>query len=331
MLLSICIPSYNRFEKLKATINQILLCKSNDFEILVIDNCSPENINNYLKDINDSRLRIINRDKPIDGKLNVSLSVTYSDAIFSMILLDKDIIDGKYLASFISTLKKNDYVTGGFCAQNKKSGKMGNARLEDSIEKVGYMCRHPSGYFFKNEIIKKMYIEEKSKFFSNPFSPDILFTECVASGKVLYYDSPLILLETREECKNCKSITYIDENKVYFSPIQRFSEMNIFYSHLKQLRLDAITYKKMVNRLYLSTLNQVTIEYKGIMSDDVACAHHAIKKRKITYVDFWDNYFRLNKCIKSFSLPFYRQLYLYLIGSVKLVYIIIKDVVFHVL
>ena len=68
MLLSICIPSYNRFEKLDKTIREILRAETKKFEIVIVDNCSPRNIEEYITCIDDPRVRIVKRKEEGENK-----------------------------------------------------------------------------------------------------------------------------------------------------------------------------------------------------------------------------------------------------------------------
>ena len=60
MILSICIPSYNRLECLENCLNSILISSKNvdnfDFEICISDNCSEKNpkyiVDKYKKELN---------------------------------------------------------------------------------------------------------------------------------------------------------------------------------------------------------------------------------------------------------------------------------------
>ena len=112
IVLSICIPSYNRFYNLEKCVHSVLSSKSNEFEIVIVDNQSPKNINETLN-FYDSRLRIVNRTESVDGKLNVGNCVYYSKGKYTMLCLDKDRVDGRYIDEFIEALKSDDSICGG--------------------------------------------------------------------------------------------------------------------------------------------------------------------------------------------------------------------------
>ena len=69
-VLSICIPTYNRSSELYKKITEILKYKSDDFDIIVLDNCSPDGTYENLKRINDDRLKLYQNESNIGGILN---------------------------------------------------------------------------------------------------------------------------------------------------------------------------------------------------------------------------------------------------------------------
>ena len=57
--ISVVIPTYNRAELLKNSINSVLTQTYRDFELIVIDDCSADNTTGVLEVIRDERLRVI--------------------------------------------------------------------------------------------------------------------------------------------------------------------------------------------------------------------------------------------------------------------------------
>ena len=63
IILSICIPTYNRGQSLFDNVKKWLQSDNKNFEIVIADNCSMDNTVELLKSIEDSRLKIIENDK----------------------------------------------------------------------------------------------------------------------------------------------------------------------------------------------------------------------------------------------------------------------------
>lgn len=58
-LLSFCVPTYNRIDRLLPLVNSILRSSSGNFEIVVADNLSTDATMRELRGLGDSRLTII--------------------------------------------------------------------------------------------------------------------------------------------------------------------------------------------------------------------------------------------------------------------------------
>lgn len=58
-LISIILPTYNRFEYLKKAINSILIQSYQNFEILVIDDCSSDKTEKSINSFSDKRIRYL--------------------------------------------------------------------------------------------------------------------------------------------------------------------------------------------------------------------------------------------------------------------------------
>ena len=63
MLLSICIPTYNRPESLLNCLNSLAKQKNKDFEVCISDNCSKKNIKNLIKPFGKKLKIVYNRNK----------------------------------------------------------------------------------------------------------------------------------------------------------------------------------------------------------------------------------------------------------------------------
>jgi glycosyltransferase involved in cell wall biosynthesis len=62
---SVVIPTYNRANLLKYGIQTVLEQKFGDFEIVVSDNCSSDNTEEIVKNLNDPRIKYFKTEKNI--------------------------------------------------------------------------------------------------------------------------------------------------------------------------------------------------------------------------------------------------------------------------
>lgn len=119
-ILSIFIATYNRKEILLDKIRSLLDIKSDDFNVLVLDDMSTDGTVDALKNIDDSRIRVI-RNKERNGTMKDGVMQNWyrllemCDGQFAFHLNDRDLIDTKGLAELIAFLKDHPTVTGGLC------------------------------------------------------------------------------------------------------------------------------------------------------------------------------------------------------------------------
>ena len=294
LTLSICIPSYNRFERLKKTIFNILKCKSDDFEIVVVDNCSSSDISKVIN-VEDKRLKIIKRDKPVDGTTNVNTCIMYGKGKYSLLLLDKDIIIGDKLSEFIETLNRND-VFGGYCVINSNANNE-EIYTENALEKFGFLSKHPSGNFYKMDMLKNYVNQKREKILLNPFGFDIWLTYCAQLGNMLLYDRPLIESSLSKIDKNDKkSFTYsVKNDNIYYFPKNRIEQFMMYFECLFSYKIGRLRKIKNVFKLYYRTLGQISIQYKSIMADEKVCSHYGHNTKHVTMKEINENIFRLRK------------------------------------
>lgn len=286
MLLSICVPSYNRFEDLKHLLYSINQAKSSDFDVYIIDNGSPTDFEDDI--LLDERFHFIKRKIAVPGPINIRTSLNYGDGKYRMLCLDKDYIDGRYLDLFITKLKSINSPCG-YCllSSDNDSGcfRENLAPIEDTI----YRCGHPSGYFFRCDIVKKDEklvdaFDKNSIFYNNPFISDLLYAVGLASGYESIYNGTLVIPESLDKAKETKSYTYSKENSnIYFFPVCKRKQFFLLLSHLKLLGIDEKKQQNIAERLFRRTMLDCTVNYRKIMRNQAICAHHGIEKKNITY------------------------------------------------
>ena len=107
MLLSICIPSYNRLNCLDNCLNSILISSNNvqnfDFEVCITDNCSEQNpveiINKYRKNLN---IKFKRNKKNLGVALNAIEALKLSSSKYAWLIGNDDLI----LPNTLRDLKK---------------------------------------------------------------------------------------------------------------------------------------------------------------------------------------------------------------------------------
>jgi len=111
MKLSICIPTYNRVELLKESVNSIL--KSIEFskqqvEIIISDNCSIDNTNAYCLDLMNKYhyIKYFRNDENVN-ELNFYIAIQRSNADYVWLFSDDDLMNIKSINLVIEALNNN--------------------------------------------------------------------------------------------------------------------------------------------------------------------------------------------------------------------------------
>lgn len=283
--LSICMPSYNRFQAVSVTIKSILSAKSSDFDLWIVDNQSSVNIEEAITQ-KDERLHFIKRETPLYGPNNVCSCVIFGDGEFSLLLLDKDTLSGDDLDEFIQYLYTLPHdVQGGYCAlDNTHSLGDNQITTKNAILSYGYLNKHPSGNFYRTETVKNILSKMGKKIKDNPFSCDFLLTECAVYGSMATYNQPLIKTANINHLpgNEQKSLSFNATNHtLYFHPENRMNNFIIYAEHMKSLPISMDIYKHMLWLVYKRTLMEATFSYRDIMRNKVICEHYHIHPRNI--------------------------------------------------
>lgn len=283
VLLSICVPTYNRYGKLRPMLRQLLSCERSDYEIIIQDNCSSDGTRNVVDDLNDSRIRLIENPVNIGGIINGYGALLAAFGKYCMICLDKDCVLGTELSLFLETLEVAPDIKYGFCDLNVSEQKDNERFLgqEERFTFFAYRSRHPSGMFWNTELLRSCFVASrilKTKAVFGFFT-ELIFAECACKeGNGLHYRKPLIITETPEESAHKKTLTYT-VSQIFFFPKNRIFEFKAYLGQLQKLKLR----KKM--RLWLKVfirgLLVTTVGFRGIMQDNLHLEHYGVAPRNV--------------------------------------------------
>lgn len=132
IVLSVCIPTYNRKRLLEQSLNKLLSYQKDDLEIVVVDNCSTDETWEMLQGISDSRVSLFRNSENLGATYNYRRAILSGQGQFCMHLNDRDTIETDALSAFISFLRNCDadvIITGDQIEAGKYlgSGIRGNA------------------------------------------------------------------------------------------------------------------------------------------------------------------------------------------------------------
>ena len=158
IILSICIPTYNRGDMLYSLVESILEYDGNDIEVVVVDNASTDNTLLLLSKFNDKRLIVYQNDQNIGARKNWTLSLSKGTGKYLQVINDRDRICTKNIKKFIDVIKDKNYAVICNKFQNAKSEIY---NFPESIYHC-FMNTHASYFVINRELFRK--INDKDAF-----------------------------------------------------------------------------------------------------------------------------------------------------------------------
>jgi glycosyltransferase involved in cell wall biosynthesis len=298
ILLSICISTYNRSEKVNKLVNEFLLHNGSEIEVVVTDNCSTDNTFGKLSEINDSRLILIKNPSNIGAIPNYIKSISEANGKFVVFCTDKDSIKISELPGIISFLTTNSYLSTGIFAFDlieKSTNIIFDSSLKGLVN-LAYLSRHPTGYFFNNSMLSEILLKndytDNTKFGVFPF--EFIVTNLCLLGNSAIINSPFFRGESSDDIKGIKSFSFSGaQNNIYFYLNERLIFFSKYLDHLSMLNISYPAKIKLSKILTKRTIGLVTIFYKKMIEDEAVCYHYGITPRKVGMNEIFSNYFNL--------------------------------------
>ena len=105
-LVSIGIPTYNRANSylrcaLQSAVNQTY----KNIEVIVSDNCSPDNTESVVKEFNDPRIRYYRQRENIGPLNNRNFCLEQAQGQYFVMLLDDDLIDDDFISTCMDAVR----------------------------------------------------------------------------------------------------------------------------------------------------------------------------------------------------------------------------------
>ena len=114
-LVSIITPTYNRPEYLKLALASAVQQTYQNIEIIVSDNCSPENPESIVESFKDSRIRFFRNQSNLGMFANTMNAFKKARGKYVASLLDDDLWEKDFLAKLVPALEANSSLALAFC------------------------------------------------------------------------------------------------------------------------------------------------------------------------------------------------------------------------
>lgn len=138
-LVSVIIPTYNRSDFLKEAIESVLAQTYENFELLILDNCSPDHTPDVVAGFKDPRIKYLRHQCNIGATANWAYGVHWAQGKYLSILCDDDIYGEDFLLNrmkIFSELSDIIAVTGAFRCCNESGNIIRNSKVPSDCIKV---------------------------------------------------------------------------------------------------------------------------------------------------------------------------------------------------
>jgi glycosyltransferase involved in cell wall biosynthesis len=281
ILLSFCIPTYNRADQLFRLVSKILSSPRNDIEVMVLDNASADSTQAMALSISDLRFRYHRNDVNMGWHYNVISSLVRGSGLYSILLLDKDDVCANLIDDFCDFLDRVKPAVG-LCEYflDTSSEAFRYDRLSQKLLKTAYQCHHPTGYFFRTDNLNLINpIERFTKADKVGLFPfEFMIAELCLKGQSVVYRKPLFTPENLQQGNHKHSTHEMTRTTAFFSPKERTRLIKLFLSHMFTLPLPLLVRLVVIAKLYKQGLSHTTTAYRKIISDERICAHYNLQR-----------------------------------------------------
>lgn len=105
--ISFLIPSKNRLKLLDYAIKSILIQPNSNYEIIVVDNCSSENYEDYINNLNEKKIKYVRQKKPVSVTENWQKALSLASGEYILMLGDDDALSPEFF-NLINPLLKDE-------------------------------------------------------------------------------------------------------------------------------------------------------------------------------------------------------------------------------
>lgn len=315
-VLSFCIASYNKADLTEALVKLMLTVKSDEFDIVVVDNCSSDDTIERLKAINSDRLTIVQNETNIGGAANTIKAPYCGNGLFSLYVNDRDLIFPEKIPAFIEFLKKHNDLMAG-TANRDVDNSFGQYKImgrKEGLMCYSYRTSHPTGFFYNKKalsLIPMTTITEGILSHINfvPLIHEYLFARLCCLGTVAVYNE-VIWRSTGHETHHKYVSGYVNLDNVnirkkWFHPDDclRRSKYSI-QDALKLAENYNIKYSNEDLQLFLKSVLRYETgigvwRYRTIMTTPSLAYHYAVPTRSFSIFEALKTSFVFRKSFKN--------------------------------
>lgn len=245
---TIVIPTYNRADLIDVAINSVLNQTFQDFEIIVVDDCSKDNTETVVGNYTDQRIAYIRNEKNLERSLTRNKGIDNAKGKYILFLDSDDYYLNTHLQVFYNKIEENKFEDAMyFCSKIFSE----NGKLTPSI--MNPLTDNPVEYFFCNIVYPCQVCISANILKENKFRNDVIIMEDMVLWMQIANKYPVFLLPE----PTCVYLMH-DTNSVNTSKFNAFQQrLNGMHNLMKT--------KELVAKVPLKTRRQALSDcYFGI-------------------------------------------------------------------
>ena len=290
LVLSICIPTFNRKDVLLAEVEEYLSVKDSRFHVVVQDNCSTDGTKEALGGVQDDRLIYRRNESNLGAMPNGIKSLSGNASEYLLFTIDKDLVDINKLPEFIDYLEREKPNFGYVDLSNDKPFQILKIpKGLDSIKQTAYLSKHPSGYFWKRMLFEReicqSYFKSIDPYFDFPY--EVINAHLSVDYGATIVVMPLIINANMRNLAG-KTLTYNEKN-IYYSCAKRLEAFQLYLSDLLTLNI-SLGAKKIISVILLKrVLGQVSVGLKRLLRHKWMSERYNLKPRIVSTHEMLSN------------------------------------------
>jgi hypothetical protein len=288
--LTFCIPSFNRVEQVQSLVNSLLSLPDEDIEVVVLDNASTDGTHQKLSQIRDPRFKLATNPENRGALFNMVNVFCLANGAYVVYSTDQDKTNIERVSDFKAFLRANPKVSCGFCNFDVAPGTPHQHHTQgfDAVNAIAYKGRHPTGYFFRNEDLRRVRMTERFSDFNvvDLFPLEFTFAEVALQGDGTVYNGGLFSPNTGEGVIKHKSATTNGASRTaFFAPAARLKLALSYSRHVDQLELSQSERSRLIGRIFFGELRSATSGYRAVMGNKKLCIHYRMEPRHIGWAE----------------------------------------------
>lgn len=288
IILSFCVPSYNRRDATLMIVNSILQYEGEDIEVVVVDNCSTDDTISCLSQIDDKRLHYFINKQNYGAVGNFVESLRFGKGIYSFVALSRDDIHSAKIKELVEFLKMHDY-SALYCGEDGSDHQnVIYTKGRNSLLAFPYKSLHPTGFIYKTDLIKSYikndYSAEADKIYGS-YPHDIWMVQACLDGDTCSYNKVIRKRVSDEYYNSHKSTFHSKNDELFFSPKSVRHQFEIYVNHIRLLNIGKDTKRILECDCFKRLLYESTIRYMSYVSSPDICNHYSVDTKNLSLQD----------------------------------------------